>query len=156
MDALGRKLKNGVDRMGRADKVAEEIRKEVSKIVQEELRDPRLGFTTITHCALTPDLRFARIFFSVYGDEQKWKDTQAGLEHAVGFIRRTLGEKLDLRFVPEIVFTCDHSSEYSIIIEQRLEEIKSQQADIPKPKPKKRKARHVAKKASKRPKKKTK
>jgi ribosome-binding factor A len=140
--------------MNRADKVAEEIRKVVSLIVQEELRDPRLGFITITHCSLTPDLRFARIFFSVYGDEQKWKDTQAGLEHAVGFIRRILGERLDLRFVPEIVFASDHSSEYSIIIEQRLEEIKSKQADMPKPK--KRKAGHAAKKASRRPKKKTK
>lgn len=140
--------------MSRADKVAEEIRKVVSLIVQEELRDPRLGFTTITHCVLTADLRSARIFFSVYGDEQKWKDTQAGLEHAVGFIRRILGERLDLRFVPEIVFTSDHSSEYSIIIEQRLEEIKKEQADMPKPK--KRKAGHAAKKASRRPKKKTK
>ncbi|MFH0941341.1 MAG: 30S ribosome-binding factor RbfA, partial [Candidatus Omnitrophota bacterium] len=106
------------------------------------------------NCALTPDLRFARIFFSVYGDEQKWKDTQAGLEHAVGFIRRVLGERLDLRFVPEIVFVSDHSSEYSIIIEQRLEEIKDEQAGMPKPK--KRKAGHAVKKASRRPKKKTK
>ncbi|OIO35658.1 MAG: ribosome-binding factor A [Candidatus Omnitrophica bacterium CG1_02_44_16] len=142
--------------MSRSDKVAEEIRKEVSMIVAEELRDPRLGFTTITRCALTPDLRFARVFFSVYGDEQKWKDTQAGLEHAIGFIRRALGERLDLRFVPEIVFASDHSSEYSIIIEQRLEEIKSQQAITNKPKPKKRKAGHAAKKTLRRLKKKTK
>lgn len=109
--------------MSRHEKVAEEIKREVSLIIQEELHDPRLGFTTITHVELTPDLRFARIFFSVYGDEKQWKDTRAGLEHASGFIRRTLGEHLNLRFVPEIVFKSDHSSEYSIIIEQQLEQI---------------------------------
>lgn len=110
--------------MSRQEKVAEEIKREVSLIIQEKLHDPRLGFTTITHVELTPDLRFARIFFSVYGDEKQWKDTQAGLEHASGFIRRTLGERLSLRFVPEIVFKNDHSSEYSIIIERQLEQIK--------------------------------
>jgi ribosome-binding factor A len=110
--------------MSRNEKVAEEIKKETSLIIQERLHDPRLGFTTITHVELTPDLRFARIFFSVYGDEKQWKDTQSGLEHACGFIRRMLGEHLNLRFVPEIVFKSDHSSEYSIIIEQQLEQIK--------------------------------
>ncbi len=110
--------------MSRHEKVAEEIKREVSLIIQEELHDPRLGFTTITHAELTPDLRFARIFFSVYGDEKQWKDTQSGLEHASGFIRRMLGERLNLRFVPEIVFKSDHSSEYSIIIEQQLEQIR--------------------------------
>ena len=109
--------------MSRAEKVAEEIRREVSRIIQEELRDPRLGFTTITHVVLTPDLRFARIGFSVYGDEAQWKGTQAGLENAAGFIRRLLGERMGLRFVPEIVFKGDHSSEYSIAIETEIEKI---------------------------------
>lgn len=109
--------------MSRADKVAEEIKREVGKIVQQELRDPRLGFTTITHVELTPDLRFARIFFSVYGDQKQWEDTQAALEHAAGFIRRILGESLGLRYVPEILFKTDHSSEYSIMIEERLVDI---------------------------------
>lgn len=129
--------------MSRKDKVAEEIKKEVSMILQEEIKDPRLGFTTITRVELTPDLRFARIFFSVYGDEKQWADTQAALEHAAGFIRRQIGDRLDLRFVPEILFQSDHSSEYSILIEQRLQEIAV-------------KEKHVAKKASPRNKKKKK
>jgi len=129
--------------MSRKDKVAEEIKKDVSLILQDEIKDPRLGFTTITHVELTPDLRFARIFFSVYGDEKQWEDTQAGLEHAAGFIRRLIGDRLGLRFVPEIVFQRDHSSEYSILIEQRLQEIAA-------------KEKHVAKKASSRNKKKKK
>ena len=97
------------DYMSRADRVAEEIKHEVGNILLEEVRDPRLGFTTITRVELTPDLRFARIFFSVYGDEKQWKDTQDALEHAAGFIRRVLGQRLNLRFVPEIVFKIDHS-----------------------------------------------
>ena len=109
--------------MSRAEKVAQEIKREVSLIIQEELRDPRLGFTTITHVVLTPDLRFARIGFSVYGDEKQWQDTQAGLQNAAGFIRRLLGERLELRFVPEIVFKGDHSSEFSIAIETEIEKI---------------------------------
>ncbi len=110
--------------MSRAEKVAEEIKRETSRILQQEVRDPRLGFTTITKVELTPDLRFARIFFSVYGDQKQWSDTQDALSHASGFIRHKLGEYLNLRFVPEILFQADHSSEYSIIIEQQLQEIK--------------------------------
>ena len=114
--------------MSRVDKVAEEIKRETSVILQEELRDPRLGFTTITHVQLTPDLRFARIYFSVYGNDEQWQETQAGLDHAVGFIRRLLGERLNLRFVPEIVFKSDHSCEYSILIEQQIENIKQEKS----------------------------
>lgn len=113
--------------MSRSDKVAEEIKREMGQILQQELCDPRLGFTTITRVELASDLRFARIFFSVYGNEKQWKDTAEALTHASGFIRRTLGERLELRFVPEIVFASDHSSEYSIIIEKQLEQIKREE-----------------------------
>lgn len=130
--------------MSRKDKVAEGIRREVSLIVQEELHDPRLGFTTITRAEVTPDLRFARIFFSVYGDQEQWKKTQEGLEHASGFIRRMLGERLGLRFVPEIVFKSDHSSEYSILIEQQLQEIKAEKENQAQ-RPKQKKAKHDTK-----------
>ena len=140
--------------MSRKDKVAEELRKEISMIVQDELHDPRLGFTTITHVELTPDLRFARIFFSVYGDEKQWQDTAEGLEHASGFIRRLLGERLNLRFVPEIFFKTDHSSEYSILVEQQLEKIKAEK-QAPKL-PARKKVKHGPKKTLKRNKKKKK
>ncbi|MFA5038461.1 MAG: 30S ribosome-binding factor RbfA [Candidatus Omnitrophota bacterium] len=112
--------------MNRKDKVAHEIKKVVSKTLQEDIQDPRLGFTTITRVDMTPDLRFARIFFSVYGDEAQWEETLKGLKHAAGYIRRVLGESLGLRFVPEIDFKPDHSAEYSIMIEQQLEAIKQQ------------------------------
>lgn len=115
---------------GRAEKVAHEIKREVSLIIQDELRDPRLGFITITRAEITPDLRFARVFFSVYGNEEQWKQTLEGLEHANGFIRKMLGQRLKLRLVPEVVFHEDHSAEYTISIEQRFEEIKNLNARI--------------------------
>ncbi len=106
--------------MSRVDKVAEEIRREVSTILQKEMHDPRIGFTTVTRVDLTPDLRFAKIFFSVYGTEKEWEATAEGLEHATPFIRRLLGERLGLRFVPDVLFRADHSAEYSIRVEENL------------------------------------
>lgn len=106
--------------MSRAEKVAEEVKKIAGSVVREDLRDPRLGFTTITRVVLTDDLRFARIFFSVYGSPKQWEDTEEALTHAAAYVRRAIGERLSLRFVPEIVFKPDHSAEYSIRIEEEL------------------------------------
>lgn len=111
--------------MSRVEKVAEEIKREASGIIRDELRDPRLGFVTLTRVDVAPDLRFARIYFSVYGDAKQWEDTETALKSAAGFIRRMLGERLNLRYVPEVVFKSDHSSEYSIVIEERLKEIRT-------------------------------
>jgi ribosome-binding factor A len=111
--------------MSRAEKVAEEIKKVAGTVVREDLRDPRLGFTTITRVILTDDLRFARIFFSVYGSQKQWEDTEEALTHAATYVRRAIGEALSLRFVPEIVFKPDHSVEYGIRIEEELERLKA-------------------------------
>lgn len=128
----------------RADKVAHEIKREVSLIIQDELRDPRLGFVTITRAEITPDLRFTRVFFSVYGDEGQWKQTHEALDHANGFIRRELGQRLKLRLVPEIVFHEDHSPEYSISIEKRLEEIKNLNVELEQEKKEKNDTKKIA------------
>ncbi|MFB3919851.1 ribosome-binding factor A [Candidatus Velamenicoccus archaeovorus] len=124
--------------MSRKDKVAGEIKKIVSTTIQEEIRDPRLGFTTITRVEVTPDLSFARIYFSVYGSPEQWEETLKGLEHASGYIRRALGQELSLRFVPEIAFKADHSPEYSIMIEQQLQEIKKLEQETAQPRKKAR------------------
>ena len=84
-----------------------------------------MGFITITRAEITQDLRFARVFFSVYGNEEQWKQTLEGLEHASGFIRKMLAQRLRLRLVPEVVFYEDHSAEYTVSIEERFEEIKN-------------------------------
>ncbi len=110
--------------MGRKDRVAEAIKREVSQIIHDELKDPRLGFVTITGVEITADLRTAKIFFSVLGQEQEFKKTKGALESSSGFIRRLIGQRIKLRFTPEIIFRQDKSSEYSSRIQEVLNEIK--------------------------------
>ncbi|MDD5432178.1 MAG: 30S ribosome-binding factor RbfA [Candidatus Omnitrophica bacterium] len=119
--------------MGRIDKVAEAIKKEVSLIIHDELKDPRLGFVTITNVEVTKDLRVAKIFFSVLGKEEDRKKTKAALDSASGFIRKHVTETINLKFSPEIIFREDRSSEYSCRIEEVLNEIKEmEKTDEPK------------------------
>jgi len=110
--------------MARCEKVAEAIKKEVSLIIHDELKDPRLGFITITRVEVTADLRQAKIFFSVLGKDEDYKKSKDALDSALGFIRRLIGQRISLRFVPEIMFREDRSSEYSIRIQKVLDEIK--------------------------------
>lgn len=112
--------------MARRDRITEAIRKEVSLIIHEELKDPRLGFVTVTKVELTPDLRFAKIFYSVLGKEEEHKKTKEALDSALGFIRRLIAQRINLRFAPEIVFKEDRSGEYSVRIEEVLNELKEQ------------------------------
>lgn len=110
--------------MSRQEKVAEALKKEVSLIIHDELKDPRLGFITITRAEITPDLRQAKIFFSVLGKDEDYKKTKEALDSALGFIRRLIAQRIRLRFTPEIIFKEDKSSEYSIRIQEVLDEIK--------------------------------
>jgi len=110
--------------MSRQDRVTEAIRKEVSVIIHDELKDPRLGFITITKVEMTPDLRYAKIFFSVLGKEEDYKKTKAALDSALGFIRKLIAERINLRLAPDIGFEEDRSVEYSIRIQEILDEIK--------------------------------
>lgn len=110
--------------MSRPERVAQAIKEEISLILHDEIKDPRLGFVTITKVEITADLRQARIFFSVLGKEEDYKKTKAALDSALGFIRCLVAQRINLRFVPEIIFREDRSSEYSVRIEQVLNEIK--------------------------------
>ena len=110
--------------MSRQDRVSETIRKEVSIILHDELKDPRLGFITITRVELTQDLRYAKVFFSVLGKEEDYKKTKEALDSALGFIRKLVAQRINLRLAPEIIFRADKSSEYSVRIQEVLEEIK--------------------------------
>lgn len=111
--------------MSRSDRVAHALKKEIGNIIHDELKDPRLGFVTVTAAEITPDLRYAKVFFSVLGREEEIKNTQEALDSAAGFIRRLIAERIKLRFTPEIIFREDRSSEYSINIEKVLNEIKA-------------------------------
>ena len=108
----------------RQDKVAEAIRQEASVIIHDKLKDPRLGFVTITSVQVTPDLRYAKISFSVLGNEEAYKKTKDALDSAVGYVRKLVAQRLNLRFAPEIAFYEDRSTEYSVRIEEVLNEIK--------------------------------
>ncbi|MCX5695560.1 MAG: 30S ribosome-binding factor RbfA [Candidatus Omnitrophica bacterium] len=110
--------------MSRQDKVAEAIRQEASVIIHDKLKDPRLGFVTITSVEVTPNLRYAKILFSVLGSDEAYKKTKEALDSAVGFVRKLVAQRLNLRFAPEIAFYEDRSTEYSVRIEEVLNEIK--------------------------------
>lgn len=110
--------------MLRQDRVKHAIKKEVSNIIQNELKDPRLGFVTITDVEMTPDLRYAKVFFSVLGKDEDYKKTKDALDSAMGLIRKLVAERIQLRFAPEISFKEDRSSEYGIKIQKVLDQIK--------------------------------
>ena len=110
----------------RHDKVIAALKREISNIVQYELKDSRLGFVTIMRVDLTDDLKYAKVFFSVLGEEKEQKSTKKALESAKPFIRCLIGERMKLRFVPEITFKLDHSVEYSISIQKAIDRIKTE------------------------------
>lgn len=112
--------------MSRQEKVAEALKREISSIIQNELKDPRLGFITITRVNLSKDLRFGQIYFSVLSDEEGIKKAVEGLNNAKGFVKRLISERLKLRFTPEISFKLDRSIEYSIELQKELDRIKDE------------------------------
>ncbi len=109
----------------RVQRVAEEIKQEIGKIIHDELKDPRIGFVTITKVDLSPDLRYASVYFSVLGTKKELRDTQVGLARSAGFIRKLLGRRMKLRYTPQVTFRLDESAEYSIRISEVLEKIKN-------------------------------
>lgn len=104
----------------RSQRVAEVIHQEVSRLIQFELKDPRLGFVTITAVDVSKDVQHAKIYFTVIGDEQARKDSGRALESGAGFIRRQLGRVLRLRTIPEIQFLYDKSIDYGNHIESLI------------------------------------
>lgn len=109
--------------MERTDRIAEEIKKELSQIIRESIKDPRLPeFVSITAVKVTRDLRYAKVYVSIYGDETKKKDAIEALTHAAGFIRREIGQRISLRYTPEIQFKLDESIEHGMHISKLIEE----------------------------------
>ena len=115
----------------RTNKVADLIRDEVSRLLLRDLRDPRIGFVTITGASVTPDLRSARIFVSVLGDDGAREDSLQALNHAAGFVRRELFRNLRLRHSPSVTFLLDESINRGARIEEVLREIQEDAPDTP-------------------------
>lgn len=107
----------------RSEKVAEAIHEEISRMLIKGVKDPRIGFVTITGVKVTDDLHLATIFFTANGDEQAKKDTEAGLNSARGYMRREMGKALKMRYIPDIIFRNDESIEYGSKIESILKQI---------------------------------
>ena len=113
----------------RSDRVEGQLRKEISKILQEDIKDPRIGFVTITRIDLTKNLRYARIYFSILGDDDAKEESLAGIKSSIGYIRKLIAERMNLRYVPELYFKLDNSIEYSINLEKTFERIKHEHKD---------------------------
>ena len=108
----------------RLDRVNQLIKEEISTLLQRELKDPRLGFVTVTEVETAKDLRLAKVFVSVLGDERQWASSLAALASARGFVRNWLRQHLDLRVTPEIDFRPDRSMEHAARIQSLLKDVK--------------------------------
>jgi ribosome-binding factor A len=108
----------------RADQVGAQVREEIMSIIRRELKDPRIGFVSITGVRMSPDLRQARVRVSVLGNQEQQKESISGLISAKGLIRHELGKRLqNLKFSPELRFELDPSIEYSVHINELLKEV---------------------------------
>lgn len=107
----------------RVERIALQIQREISDIVQHHLKDPRVGFVTVTDVELSNDMSYAKVFVSVMGTPTQKEESMLGLERARGFIRSEIGNRIRLRVTPEIQFRLDQSIDYSARIEHVLHEI---------------------------------
>lgn len=104
------------------------MRIELSEIIEREIQDPRVGLTTVTGVKVSPDLRHARVFVTVLGDEAQRKKALEGLRSAASFVRRSLSKRLHhMRRIPEVTFDYDELVEKGIRIEELLDQIKQEE-----------------------------
>ena len=108
----------------RSKKVAGLIKIEISRIIQTRLKDPLVGFVTITDVVLSDDLKIAKIYFSVLGDEVQKANSLKGLQRARSFMQNELGSRVRLRYLPELRFFIDESWNYGANIDRILENLK--------------------------------
>lgn len=110
----------------RPERVAEEIREELSSILARDVHDPGIGFVTLTRVKMSPDLQLARVYYTILGDERAHKDTEKALERATPFLRRQIGSRIRLRRVPELRFEFDRSVENQDRIERILIDLQAE------------------------------
>jgi len=120
----------GVTQMNiRATRVGEQMKKEMGEILNRKIKDPRIGFVTVTDVQVSGDLQQAKVYISVLGDAEQRENTLKGLAKAKGFIRSEIGQRIRLRKTPEITFEFDESIDYGNRIESLLHEIKKESDD---------------------------
>ncbi|MFS0727886.1 30S ribosome-binding factor RbfA [Paenibacillus sp. 1P07SE] len=107
----------------RVERVGEQIKKELSQLIQSELKDPRIGFITVTGVEVTGDLSQARVYLSVLGNEEQKEETLKALARGKGFLRSELGKRIRFRHTPDLIFKFDSSIEYGSRIEAMLDQL---------------------------------
>ncbi len=107
----------------RTERVGHLIQMELSQLILHRVKDPRVGFVTVTHVDVTPDLRDARVYYSVLGDDKTKKATQTALDKAAGFLQHELGIAIKIRYTPKLQFIADDTIDRSIEIEKVVREI---------------------------------
>lgn len=113
--------------MNRARKLEIDLQREISFIINSKLKDPRIGFVTVTDVKLSPDYHYLDIFVSIMGEERVKNDSMKGLNQCEGFIKKNLKERFRLRTIPDIKFIHDKSIEYGLKITSILENLKKVQ-----------------------------
>ncbi|MCD4837361.1 30S ribosome-binding factor RbfA [Neobacillus sedimentimangrovi] len=116
----------------RPNRVGEQMKKELSDIIGRKIKDPRIGFVTVTDVQVTGDLQQAKVFISVLGDDEQKENTLKGLAKAKGFIRSEIGHRIRLRKTPEIIFEFDESINYGNRIETLLHQLRSEEKPMEK------------------------
>lgn len=107
----------------RIDRVGHLVQMELSQLILHRVKDPRIGFVTITHVSVAPDLRSAAVFYSVLGDAKVRKESQTALEKSSGFLQREIGTALQLRYTPKLKFIYDDSLDRGLEIDKVLRDI---------------------------------
>ena len=111
----------------RIDRISEQVRREVDRIIREDLSDPRIqGTYSVTRADVTRDLRYAKIYVSILEEENR-KPMMAALKKAAGFVRHPLGEQMMIRYAPEILFERDNNIEYGIHIASVLKQVQAEE-----------------------------
>lgn len=109
----------------RSGRINEEIRKELSDIIRNEIRDPRLSaMVSVTKVDVTKDLRYAKVYVSIFGSETERNNSLEALKRSAGFLRREIGHRINLRYTPEILLQLDTTIEHGMHIDALLEQIK--------------------------------
>ena len=106
----------------RRERLGDQLHADLADLILHKLRDPRLGFVTITEVRMSPDLKHARVYVSVYGDAEQREESLKALRSARGFLKLQIGRRMQLRYVPELVFVADDTLERGARIEALLED----------------------------------
>ena len=106
----------------RPERLGHEIRVILAELITRQVKDPRIGFATVTRVEMTPDLHHARVYVSVLGSPEEQESSIEGLSSAAGFLRREIGHRLNLRRAPELAFILDHGAEAVERIEMLLQQ----------------------------------